>query len=76
MAETVTLLGVTFDTDTSPGGTEFERDDQSGDESITPSAFFNDPDVTAGTAIITLEDEVNSSDTVGDGTADEVEIKN
>jgi hypothetical protein len=69
------LLGVTFDTDDTDGGTEFERDDEAGDTRLSASQFFGDAGVRAGTAVITIEDEVPGTDTVGDGTADEVEIK-
>jgi hypothetical protein len=71
---TISLLGVTFDT---VAGTEFEQDAEPDDLALTASQFFNNAGVMAGTARITIEDElqVPGTDTVGDGIADEVEIE-
>jgi hypothetical protein len=70
---TITLLGVTFATN---GGTDFEQD---GDPEVdlTASQFFSNAGVAAQSAVIELEDELEppGTGTVGDGTADEVEIK-
>jgi len=76
MAETITLLGVTFATN-GGGDTEFEQDAESGDMPLTSGQFFSNAGVVARTAVITIEDELEPPDTgtVGDGTANEVEIK-
>jgi hypothetical protein len=50
----ITLLGAEFGTD---AGTESERDDSAGDESLTADEFFADAGVVDATAVIELEDE-------------------